>query len=91
MKHSTKQADRVLCSRCDGCGSTRLQPELQATLDLLREQGPLTPPGVYQFLVTDDHVSQTWVNNRLETLRANGLVTRKKVNAKTWLYSAVKP
>lgn len=79
------------CSKCDGCGSSPLQPELQVTLDLLRREGPLTSPGVYQFLVTDDHASETWVNNRLETLRRLGFVTRKKVNARTWLYSAVKP
>jgi hypothetical protein len=85
-----KKRDRIMCSCCDGSGMVKLPPELQITLDLLREHGPLTAPGVFQYLATDDHKTATWSNNRLETLRKNGLVSRRKVNAKTWIYSAVK-
>lgn len=85
-----KKTDRILCSGCDGSGMAKLPPQLQATLDLLRERGSLTAPELFQYLATDDHTSATWANNRLETLRKNGLVTRKRLNAKIWKYSAVK-
>ena len=78
-------ADAMPCSRCDGCGKVALPPELQSTLDFVRQH----PRG--GALVREVHAAMsasgpTAANNRLEKLRSLGLLWREKVSAKAWMY-----
>ncbi len=80
--------DRVPCVHCQGTGRAILPMGLSNALDFLRSQ-----PGDCDVISVFDHLNRvetgvigiTAVNNRLEALRAWGLVTRRKAG-RFWLY-----
>ena len=74
---------RVACSACDGTGATTLVPSLFRVLKMLHKRGPSTATD----LVRIEAIAHTAMNNRLEKLRLLGLVTRNRVDGRSWEYS----
>ena len=76
-------AVRVPCSSCGGTGHVPLVPSLSETLDALRD-GPRTAESLAHEL---NVWNTTAMNNRLEKLRALGLVSRVRV-VRGYVYAA---
>jgi hypothetical protein len=80
---SPKPAVHIHCSRCEGTGRVPLVPSLDETLRALA-RGPRTPSELSDAL----DVPGTAMNNRLEKLRALGLVTRWHAVSRGYVYAA---
>lgn len=76
----------VACAHCDGTGRVPLVPSLAMTLIRLRAMGPTRPGALARSLGT----GSTAMNNRLEKLRALGLVTRERHPQRGWIYAPCK-
>lgn len=81
-----KHLPDVVCAKCKGTGRTKLSNELLAVLTLVRKHhGGITARLVCTELDPKGSFNVTAFNNRLEDLRAFGLVTRTK-RSREWVY-----
>jgi len=79
---------RIQCDKCQGAGKIQLPADLQSTLAAIRS-GLRTTKEIYRRDPNRKFFGQTAVNNRLERLRALGLITRVRLG-KFITYSEVK-
>lgn len=73
------------CPKCGGTGTVQMGDGYAGVLDALRKCGPKT---VRELAFIFPRVRATAMNNRLEYLRAAGLVKREREGI-AWIYEAV--
>lgn len=76
---------KIICPQCDGSGMVRLSELLMDTLYVVRQRPGCDAKEVKLCLDTTNDFHVTAFNNRLETLKELGLLTRKKCG-KAWKY-----
>lgn len=74
----------IQCPTCSGTGRAPLQEALQETLDVLPRRGTFTAGAIHEKI--PGTVTINAVNNRLEDLRALGILKRER-NGRFWSYS----
>jgi hypothetical protein len=92
MNALLESPDLLCCPTCRGGGRVALEdlhPDLALTLDHLRRVGASTVAELAQALDPRGRLNVTAFNNRLERLRAYGLVERIERDGKAWVYQAV--
>lgn len=75
------------CPHCDGSGKIKLSAGSLRTLEILRKLGPSTAVALNHHRSFSE-LTPTALNNRLEYLRANALVSRHR-SGRTWVYAVV--
>jgi hypothetical protein len=75
---------KICCPKCNGSGHVDLYPDLLETLKLVRTLKLPTASAIKPRL-TNQQMSVTAVNNRLEDLRKLGLVDRTR-QGRQWVY-----
>ncbi len=76
----------VPCHACNGSGAVPMPGVYADVLALIHRHGEMSAASLVP-LMKSDRVGRTAMNNRLEYLRSQGLLNRRK-DSKTWLYSA---
>jgi hypothetical protein len=80
---------RIACGHCEGTGRVPLPDELDVTLRFVAEHQPVTAPDVHRTLMLKEG-GPTAANQRLDKLRALGLVKRTGRSGRAWLWEVVR-
>ena len=90
VKSNSKQCPLINCKACQGTGKVQLGEEHWETLVALKSLGKATAGEIFNEMKRRDAANQglgqTAINVRLERMRVQKLVERKK-NGKTWQYT----
>ena len=80
---------KMTCAHCKGTGLVDIGADYQATLDLLTDRGPLTAEAIHRIVGKRDGVGVSAINNRLEWLRREGRVIRRK-HSRQFIYQVIR-
>lgn len=84
---SRRSIPLVTCGHCNGAGKVHLRADMQLTLDAVEYHGEAEVREVATALLW--HGNQTAINNRLEALRRDGLLDRRR-RGRYWVYRLTK-
>lgn len=68
----------IRCRRCGGCGGEDLSEELHRVHEFVALNGKVSPELLWRAFHHENGLSRTAANNRLEFLRKEGFLTRRK-------------